>query len=212
MSWIRNLYETYDACKNAVGECTDTESQEEMLLPLGHLLTEPDILITLSNKGELINIEKVKASEKGKKILVCIPCTEDSESRSGRNAIDFPHPLFDKAKFLQTGNYKTNLANWISFLKDNQQKYSVAYSALKAVYDYLSDNSLECDFKRFNIEYKDNLFILFAVNLEQSLESKLWRMKEIWNAWIDYNNDKVNSRNNKDICYITGKENSTYTL
>ncbi len=212
MSWIRNLYETYDACENAVGKCTDTESQEEMLLPLGHLLTEPDILITLLNKGELINIEKVKASEKGKKILVCIPCTEDSESRSGRNAIDFPHPLFDKAKFLQTGNYKTNLANWISFLEDNQQNYSVAYSALKAVYDYLSNNSLECDFKRFNIEYNDNLFILFAVNLEQSLESKLWRMEEIWNAWIDYNNDKVNSRNNKDICYITGEENSTYTL
>ena len=97
-------------------------------------------------------------------------------------------------------------------LEDNQQNYSVAYSALKAVYDYLSNNSLECDFKRFNIKYKDNLFILFAVNLEQSLESKLWRMEEIWNAWIDYNNDKVNSRNNKDICYITGEENSTYTL
>ncbi|HBN85213.1 MAG TPA: hypothetical protein DDZ89_15370, partial [Clostridiales bacterium] len=74
MSWIKNLCDTYDACKDAVGICN--ENQATMLLPLGHLLTELNVIVYLKSDGTPYNAEKVKSSTKK---LVCIPCTDESD-------------------------------------------------------------------------------------------------------------------------------------
>ena len=106
MSWIQNLCDTYDACSDSVGICGD--SQADMLLPLGHLLSELDVIIHLSNDGTPQRPEKLKSSAKNK-TLICIPCTDESEARSGTKAINFPHPLFDQIKYLTTKNiFKTS--------------------------------------------------------------------------------------------------------
>lgn len=114
MGWIKNLCDTYDACKDAVGKCDG--DQAKMLLPLGHLLTELNVIVYLKSDGTLYRAEELKLPAK-EKMLICIPCTDESEARSGTKAIDFPHPLFDQIKYLTTHNYLNNLKKWMDFCR-----------------------------------------------------------------------------------------------
>jgi CRISPR-associated protein Csd1 len=208
MSWMQNLCDTYDACVDAVGICG--ESQATMLLPLGHLLTELDAIVHLTNDGTFQRAEKLKSSAKNK-TLICVPCTDESEARSGTKAIDFPHPLFDQIKYFSTQNYLDNLRKWMNYLEDNP-KYSLAYQAVYAVYHYILKGTLLKDLESFHITVKDDMFTGFCVTLDQSLEDRLWRMSELWKAWADYYwAEDIAKRETKDICYITGFDNSSYT-
>lgn len=208
MSWIQNLCDTYDACSDSVGICGD--SQADMLLPLGHLLSELDVIIHLSNDGTPQRPEKLKSSAKNK-TLICIPCTDESEARSGTKAINFPHPLFDQIKYLTTKKYLQNLEKWVKYLK-NKQKHSLAYQAITAVYQYISKGTLLKNLESSGITPKDDMLVGFCVTLDQSLEDRLWMMSELWEAWVDYYlTEHISDRKTKDICYITGIANSSYT-
>lgn len=208
MSWIQNLCDTYDACANAIGLCD--ENQTTMLLPLGHSLTELNVIVHLKSDGAFQRAEKIKSSPKSR-TLICIPSTDNSEARTSTNAINFPHPLFDQVKYLSTQIYLNNLKNWMEYLKDNN-KYPLAYQAIAAVYKYIIKGSLSDDLLPYQISGLDGMFIGFCVDLANSLEDRLWMMPELWNAWIDfYWSEDIAKRPTKDICYITGCDNSTYT-
>ena len=206
MSWILNLYNTYEACEEAVGICGDT--QENMLLPLGHLLTEVDIIVYLSSDGTFLRAEKTGSSSRN---LICIPCTDESESRSGKKAINFPHPLFDQIKYYATQKYRDNLKKWLRFLNDTK-RYPIAEQAISAVYQYILKDILHSDLKSYQISVKDQLFTAFCVNLDQSYENRLWRIPELWYAWINYYLERiVSKRKTKDTCYITGLNSMSFT-
>ncbi len=208
MSWMQNLCDTYDACNGAVGLCG--ENQTSMLLPLGHLLTELDVIVHLKNDGTFQRAEKLKSSPKNK-TLICVPCTDESEARSGTKAINFPHPLFDQIKYFSTQNYLNNLENWTVYLENNP-RYQLAYQAIAAVYHYIMKGTLSVDLQSFQITVKDDIFTGFCVSLDHAYEDRLWMMPELWNAWIDfYFSKNIAMRQSKDICYITGLDNSTYT-
>lgn len=204
MSWIRNLVQTYDKCKDIVG--ISDEDQSTMLLPLSHLLTGLDIVVHLHEDGSFHRAEKLQTSSE-RKTIICIPCSEESESRSGKSVIDFPHPLFDQIKFLMTDKYLENLKKWLHYLQD-ESKFSIAYRAIHAVYQYMMNKNLLEDLKTvFNDDLKDNLFVAFAVNLDGSLENRLWRMRELWEAWSNYYiKEKVGEEAKESICYVTGAE------
>ncbi len=205
MSWIKNLCDTYDACKDAVGICDG--DQATMLLPLGHLLTELDVIVYLKRDGTLYNAEKVQSSTKK---LICIPCTDESESRTSTKAIDYPHPLFDQIKYISTQKYLDNLKKWTDYLQNNP-KYLFVYQAISTVYHYLLKGTLLNDLQTFKITAKDDFFVGFCVSLENSLQDKLWMIPELWEAWIDfYRSEVLAKRETQDICYITG-EKSIYT-
>lgn len=204
MSWISNLAQTYDLCKDIVG--ISGEDQSKMLLPIGHLLTELKIVVHLKEDGTFLRAEKIDDS-KDKKTLICIPCTEDSESRSGKNALDYPHPLFDQIKFLLTDNYLANLEKWIQYLQ-NKSEFSLSYRCLHSVYQYMKGKTLLQDLGTlFRKDLKNDLLVAFAVNVAGFPEDRLWKIREIGEAWIDYNlNEKIAAKNKKAVCYITGNE------
>ena len=180
MSWIQNLCETYDACKDAVGI---GEDQTTALLPLGHLLTGLDVIVYLQEDGTLYRAEKLSGKTK---MLICIPCTDESEARAGTKAIDFPHPLFDQIKYLSTPNYLDNLKKWMDYLHDSP-KYLLAYKVITAVYNYIVKGTLSDDLQFFQITVKDDMFIGFCVSLDDSLEDRLWMMPELWDALMPFN-------------------------
>lgn len=207
MSWIMNLSETYDACKDVVG--ISVENQATMLLPLGHRLTEPDVFVYLDDKGAFMRAEQPKVSKEDK-ILICIPCTDESEARSSTSAIDFPHPLFDQIKYLSTQKYRDNLKAWLDYL-EMQEEHRLAHQAACAVYRYSLNDSLIKDIGSCELPVKDTWFVAYCVNLTDSLEYRLWRMPELWKAWLDYFlTTDIAKRNTQDICYISAN-NSTYT-
>ena len=106
MSWIRNLYDTYCACEAVVGVCTE-DSQAKMLLPIGHILINPDYIVTIHSDGTFFKVDKIQKGKNNPKFLISAPCTDESEGRTGINAKDFPHPLFDKVKNLTSSSYST---------------------------------------------------------------------------------------------------------
>lgn len=206
MSWIQNLCDTYDACKDVVG--IYCEDQTTMLLPIGHLLTELDVIIHLKQDGSFQRAEIIKSKNK---TLICVPCTDESEARSGTKAIDYPHPLFDQIKYLSTQRYIDNLGNWKGYLTDKFE-YQHAYKAIAAVYHYIIKGSILEDLKSFQITAKDDMFVGFCVGLNDLIEDRLWMMPELWKAWIDYYlSEDIARRQTKDICYITGFDNSPFT-
>ncbi len=211
MSWMQNLCETFDACADAVGICSEEKDQRTMLLPVGHLLTQVDVIIRLNSNGQFQEAEKVKSS-KNDKTLICIPCTEASESRSGTGAIHRPHPLFDQVEYLLTEKYLTNLDGWIAFLKEKDAD-SAACKALISVYQYIAKKTLEEDLKsHLKQEVNRKWFIAFSVGVDGHFEDKLWRMPELWKAWTDfYLQSGIEGTKQRGICYVTGTDSAVCT-
>lgn len=214
MSWMKNLVQTYDKCQNIIGKDDGIGyDQSKMLLPIGHLLTEVNAIVKLREDGTFCDAEIINNKEKN---LICIPCTIDSESRSGKNPNDFPHPLFDQIKFLLEANYLSNLEKWLKFIQNNNN-YPLAYRCLNAVYQYIKNNTLINDLnekyqkrhkKSDNEEQgqvKNDIFVAFAVYLIDYPEERLWKIKQISDAWIAYYLDEISKSNDRSICYVTGE-------
>ena len=204
MSWIKNLYETYEMCKNAVGIASD--EQEKMLLPIGHVLFRAAIEIHLDEYGLILDAIKDTKEKQDKQegILICAPCTDESESRSGTSAKDFPHPLFDQIKFVLSDIYLENLSDWLNFTKENPEN-PVVCKALAAVYQYLRQGTLLEDLKQRDISAKEDLGIRFCVNQKGVYETRLWMMSEMREAWIHYFQWKNRKNRKNDICYASGE-------
>mgnify|MGYP000931472398 CR=1 FL=1 len=208
MSWMQNLCDTYEACEEAIGICG--ESQATMLLPIGHLLTGLDVIIHLRSDGTFERAEKIKAAANSKTII-CVPCTDESEARSGTKAIGCPHPLFDQLKYLCTQKYNDNLAKWLAYL-GSIRRFPLANQAINAVYHYVVKGTLSDDLQSFKIVPDEKVFVGFCVNLDDALENRLWMIPEMWSAWIDfYLNEDLAKRQSRDFCYITGLGDSIYT-
>ncbi len=204
MGWIQNLYQTYEICKNAVGISID--GQEKMLLPTGHILFRAAIEINLDEEGSFLYASKDKKEKQDKQegILICTPCTDESEGRAGKSAKDFPHPLFDQIKFLLSDIYLENLYEWREYIKKSSD-YQIQYIALTAVYQYISKSTLLDDLQSHGIEVKDNMGVRFCVNQKKVIENRLWMMPEMWDAWTYYYQWKNNKIRKSDICYASGE-------
>ena len=214
MSWAKNLCNTYDACVDVIGKIED-KNENCILLPLGHSLKQIDVIVHLESNGIFQRAEQIKSS-KEKKMFICIPCTEESEGRSSSGASKYPHPLFDQIKYIRAEKYRKNLKRWLTYL-GNRTEHALAYLAISAVYNYILKETLINDLKTYKIinqqgNVNDNLFIGFCVSMEGVLETKLWRMPELWKAWSSYYLDEdIKKREKKDICYISGSEHVSYT-
>lgn len=204
MSWIQNLYETYEMCQNAVGIAS--VEQEKMLLPIGHILFRAAIEIHLNEEGSIIDASKdiKKKNESQEGILICSPCTDESEGRAGKSAKDFPHPLFDQIKYLLRDAYMENLYEWLKFTKKNPI-YQTSYTSLNAVYQYVRQRTLFDDLKQRGIHAKDTLGVRFCVKQRGTIENRLWMIPEMWDAWINFYLQQNNERGKSGICYASGK-------
>lgn len=201
MSWIQNLYETYDACRDVVGIGGD--EQNKLLLPIGHVLKKTNIAIHLRGSGTFIRAEKSDAE-------IFTPCTDESESRTS-DAVDLPYPLFDQIKHLTGKLYHENLLKWQKYL-EGMSEYSVAYEMVSAVLKFIESGTLKDDLASCNIKYDDKLFIRFCVSIDGQLEDRLWMIPEIWRAWYSYyKSEDVEKRLIKGLCYISGETGIAYT-
>lgn len=99
MSWLLNLYETYQSNLDRVGVLeTRHNGQEYTLLPVSHTTQNAHIEVLVTEGGDFHSarvIEKQDAS-------TLIPCTEDSASRAGAKIA--PYPLHDKLSYV-AGDY-----------------------------------------------------------------------------------------------------------
>ena len=158
MSWMEQLVQTYDENERFAGR-DGIDGMKAMLPPVGHIVRNAQIEMTLSVDGELIQAAVVPKEKQA----TLIPCTPDSASRSGSAA--FPHALHDTLAYISRdyydfvkdppkGNetpylaYKYLLGEWAA-LKVEDQK-------LQAVYRYVTNHDAIHDLIKKKILFQDD--------------------------------------------------------
>lgn len=141
MSWLNELYRTYEACRSEAGMIKENQP---LLLPIAHLTQNAQLEIILDGTGHFRRACRVPKED----AVTVIPATEDSGSRSGK-AI-FPHPLADKLEYI-AGDYgdfvKAGPEKYETYMAQLDRWSSSPYSLpqINSVYQYLREGRVMQD-------------------------------------------------------------------
>lgn len=215
MSALEKLTETYEAAVAGVFETHPS--------PPGHVETQADIEIALTEDGELLSISYVSQEP------TLIPATEESAGRTSGGA---PHPLCDKIQYI-AGDYKNYIKDGKSYFDDfesggeTQKGYFSLLSEweafarhpmITAVKRYAAKRSVIHDLIQAGIFSQNadgslseewaakkeprNAFVRWRVQIPGVLCDKVWNNQELIDSWIAF---IVSHMGGEDLCYITGQ-------
>ncbi|WOA60711.1 type I-C CRISPR-associated protein Cas8c/Csd1 [Bacillus mycoides] len=177
MSWLLNLYETYQSNLDRVGKIEKKyNGQEYTLLPISHTTQTAHIEVSITEDGEFHTaeiIDKIDAN-------TLIPCTEDSANRAGSKVA--PYPLHDKLSYVAGDfvNYGWKIKKEEPFSAYIRQlkKWAVspyATDKVKSIYNYLSKRQLIKDLveqKVLHVDANDQLIEAWDEKAEAFLGEK----------------------------------------
>lgn len=221
MSWLRNLYETYEyAMKD---EARTTKSGDHELLPVAFIVQNAQITVVLDQEGRFVRATLVEKAESP----TPIPVTNESAIRT---SAPVPHPLFDnlwylagdliryyKVKSKREDPYNKNFLPYMSQLllwaKDADTNLWV-----KVVYDYLNEERLATDLiesgilemdehnrfkeKNFGSTVQHKAMVRFAIESEGKL-IELWNERKFMESYERYYLNKLQSLETS-MCYVSG--------
>lgn len=157
MSWLLNLYETYEANLDLVGKIEKKHNdQEYTLLPVSHTTQNAHIEVTITEDGEFHSATVIAKSDAS----TLIPCSEDAANRAGSKIA--PYPLHDKLSYV-AGDYaafggeikkEEPFPHYIEQLKTWADS-PYAIDKVKSIYRYLSKGCLIQDLVDGKILYAD---------------------------------------------------------
>jgi CRISPR-associated protein Csd1 len=235
MSWLLNLYETYESNLDRVGVIEKKyNGQEYTLLPVSHTTQNAHIQVEVTEDGEFHSAFVIDKSDAS----TLIPCTEKSASKSGVKAYQFPHPLHEKLSSV-AGDYTAyggmikeeepfsyyieELGNWANS--------PYAHPKVKSIYQYVRKGQLIKDLVENRILYVDehNRLLdkwdgkgerppIFSV-VTGGQESAFVRfnvyspssrdvLTEVWKdpeVYDSFINYYQDLLGSEDICYVTGR-------
>ncbi|WP_340689549.1 type I-C CRISPR-associated protein Cas8c/Csd1 [Enterococcus ureasiticus] len=180
MSWLNDLYETYEENIDQVGKVQRTSyGKEIVLLPIAHACQNAQIEVTVTLDGEFYSASVVPKEE----AQTMIPVTIESAGRSGSTSA--PHLIHDNLVYVAGdfekygGVYKKNKAGKNShqmYLENLQAWCESDYSptAVKSVLQYLEKGQLIEDLVQANVmvEKKHQLIPKWSKELEPELGEK----------------------------------------
>lgn len=157
MSWLLNLYETYEANLGRVGEIElKANNTEYTLLPVSHTTQNAHITVEITEDGDFHSATVNDKSD----INTLIPCTEESSSRAGSKIA--PYPLHDKLSyvagdFLAYGGKIKKEEPFVAYIKQLEAWANSphATSKVKSIYRYLSKRELIRDLVASKVIYLD---------------------------------------------------------
>jgi CRISPR-associated protein Csd1 len=144
MSWLLNLYKTYESNLGFVGMSQLKHNEQEYtLLPVSHTTQNAHIEVNITPDGKFHSARVVDKGE----VSTLIPCTEGSASRAG--AVIAPYPLHDKLSYV-AGDY---VAYGGEIKKEEPYSYYIkqleewassphAVPKVKSIYTYLRQGRL----------------------------------------------------------------------
>ncbi|OXS52316.1 type I-C CRISPR-associated protein Cas8c/Csd1 [Cohnella sp. CIP 111063] len=154
MSWLLNLYGTYEANREFVGHVEKKHNgQEFTLLPICHTTQNAHIEVEITEDGEFLTAFVVDKNE----VSTLIPCTESSASRSGLAVA--PYPLHDKLSYVAGdyvaygGEVKTGELPYAVYIRELEKwaESAHAHPKVKSIYTYLSQGRLIQDLVRHKV-------------------------------------------------------------
>ncbi|WP_127531140.1 type I-C CRISPR-associated protein Cas8c/Csd1 [Paenibacillus kobensis] len=231
MSWLLNLYETYEANLDLVGKIEKKHNdQEYTLLPVSHTTQTAHIEVYITEDGQYHSASVIEDKNEANTL---IPCTEDSASRAGSKIA--PYPLHDKLSYV-AGDYaafggeikkEEPFPHYISQLEEWANS-PYAEDKVRSIYRYLKKGSLIRDLVNDNVLHLDeqqrllnkwtksgakpaifsvvsadqtSAFVRFTVYDLNGVATKVWEDKEMYNSFIQFYSRKLGE---EDICYVTG--------
>lgn len=213
MSWLSDLFMTYEVCKDEVGII---EGERPVLLPIAHSTQNAQVEIVLDDSGNFIRAVTIDKKE----MVTVIPVTEDSASRS--SGVE-PHPLADRLEYI-AGDYgkyvvKYNPQKYIRYMNSLKEWANSEFSQpeIKSVYQYLCKQTVMSDLvkagilqtedgrlKKYKIDVTDqkDFFVRFSVEQLNGIESRLYQNTKIFDSYILY---YLAQKKDKEMCYISGE-------
>ena len=197
MGLLQKAVATYDANTNLIGVY---QAGRDPLAPIGHMLTNAGIEITLNAAGEFLSARKVEKSEP--KIL--IPVTEDS---SGRTKELVAHPLCDQLKYVARANEKAHMLYLQTLRTWMESPHSHPF--LRAVFFYTEGGTILDDLTRTGIldsleSYDEKLMVCWRVHGFADEEPACWKNRNLFASFADYYRDRISTRD-IEFCMIEGK-------
>lgn len=155
MSWLHQLYETYEANLDRVGEIEKTRGNKSYtLLPISHTTQNAHIEVTVTEDGEFHSATVLD------KVNTLIPTTESSASRSGSKVA--PYPLHDKLSyvagdFVKYGGKIKKEEPFASYIEQLEDWVTSPYGhpKVKSIFTYLQKKQLIKDLVGANILFLD---------------------------------------------------------
>ena len=175
MSWITELAKVYDN--------TISWKNNDKPTPIFHTTNNAAVTITLDGNGKFIKAMKVEKVKNSFEHVTIMPCTESCAARtSGADA----YPLCDKLEYVTGDSAKHTL--YMNLLKAWAES-EYATEKIKAVFSYVTKNSLLLDLEKNGIKEEDVFdFIRWEVEIPGDKQSKLWKDELLYKSWIDFYN------------------------
>lgn len=205
MSWIEELYKTYENCYGIEEVISvDGKRAKKPLLPPFHTLQNSHIEIRIDRNGNFIDAERIVPEE------IIMPCTEKSSSaKTGTNPPS--HPLCEMIKYC-AGDYSGGKN---SYFKNYYAQISAWYNSefkhpfVSAVYNYTLKKSLVSDLSNLGKglfkpdEEIGDLMVRWKVEIPGENETRCWKNHSLFDCWQKYceAQDSVNG-----ICMVIGEE------
>ncbi|WP_172194812.1 type I-C CRISPR-associated protein Cas8c/Csd1 [Saccharibacillus qingshengii] len=157
MSLLLNLYKTYEANDQQVGQMmTKNNGREYTLLPIAHTTQNAHIEVTLTPDGTFHSAEVVEKEHAD----TLIPCTEESSSRAGSKIA--PYPLHDKLSyvagdFVAYGGQIKKEEPFAAYIRDlgKWADSPDAHAKVKSIYTYLRQRRLIEDLVKAKVLFLD---------------------------------------------------------
>lgn len=215
MSWISDLYETYES--NFDMRRLNSNA-DETPLPISHTTQNAQIEITIDQNGDFITAEAI--ADKGLALTI-IPVTEDSAARSSGPCA---HPLEDKLEYI-AGDFSQYTG------KDNSKKHQLyieglshwcaseySCSEIKAIKTYVDKNCMMKDLVARGVLKTDESKAKLTKDKIAGIDQQESFVRfSVYGGHPDavYHNDRIfelyikyyqSLGGNKSFCYVTGDE------
>lgn len=156
LSWLQQLYRTYENNADIVGEFQfKRNDQEYALIPVAHTTQQAQIEVALDLEGNFMSAKVVDKQDAS----TIIPCTETSASRTSAAV---PHPLHDKlmyvaGDFLQYGGRERRTNPYEDYIKqlENWCDSPYAHPKVQSILTYLRKGCLIKDLVKAEILFVD---------------------------------------------------------
>lgn len=227
MSWIQNLFETYESCASfaAIGS-------EAVLTPLYHLAQQAHIEIALDSKGNFRRANVISKEE------TIIPATE--QSATARTSAVVPHPLCDHIKYCAGdyregdeahneyfGEYLHQLREWCKSAHSHPKAVAILNYVEKQIVlnDLVKEGVVPVDSGGYMLKtweskedkpfllkqltadkgaYKpQNALIRWRVEFPDDPVPEVWKDASLQDAWINFCLAKEETKV-VDLCMVTG--------
>lgn len=198
MGLLQRAVETYDANAALIGVYREGR---EPLAPIGHILTNADIEITLNAEGGFLTARRVEKGEP----KVLIPVTEESGGRtSGRAA----HPLCEQLKYVAPANRSAH-ALYLSSLREWRES-AHTHPFLSAVFTYAANGTVLDDLAKCGVlaldksgGYDEKQLVCWRVPGVGDEEPACWKNQRLFSAFAAYYSDRIAARE-AALCMLEG--------